>query len=129
MPADNSCHHWFLRVCNKRNAFCSWRNKATTVFGDFRRCVTRQLLLKSLIKVIRCLSAANFSCYIDKKQRVCYNKIEVITMSNSVGEYIRNRRESKGMSLKKLGEACGVSDSEILKIGSRMKRLPHCHHR
>ena len=44
MPSDNSCHHWFLKVCNKRNTFCSWRNKATTVFEEFRGCVTRELL-------------------------------------------------------------------------------------
>ena len=37
-------------------------------------------------------------------------------MTNPVGEFIKDRRESLNISLKKLGEACGVSDSEILKI-------------
>ena len=46
-------------------------------------------------------------------------------MSNSVGEYIKNRRESKGMSLKKLGGACGISDSEILKIESGQRKNPN----
>ncbi len=49
MPSDNSCHHWFLRVCNKRNTFCSWRNKATTVFGEFRGCVTMELIAEQSI--------------------------------------------------------------------------------
>lgn len=46
-------------------------------------------------------------------------------MSSSVGEYIKNRRESKGMSLKKLGGACGISDSEILKIESGQRKNPN----
>ena len=46
-------------------------------------------------------------------------------MNNSVGDYIKARRESLNMSLKKLGEACGVSDSEILKIESGQRKNPN----
>ncbi len=45
-------------------------------------------------------------------------------MSNPIGEYIKERREALNMSLKKLGEACGVSDSEILKIESGQRKNP-----
>lgn len=45
--------------------------------------------------------------------------------SNNVGEFIKDRRESLNMSLKKLGEACGVSDSEILKIESGQRKNPN----
>lgn len=45
-------------------------------------------------------------------------------MSNPLGEFIKERREALNMSLKKLGEACGVSDSEILKIESGQRKNP-----
>ena len=52
MPSDNSCHHWFLRVCNKRNTFCSWRNKATTVFfgGGVQRVCNKETAAKTRCK-------------------------------------------------------------------------------
>lgn len=46
-------------------------------------------------------------------------------MQNAIGEYIKERRESLNMSLKKLGDACGVSDSEILKIESGQRKSPN----
>ncbi len=46
-------------------------------------------------------------------------------MLNSVGEMIKKRRETLKVSLKKLGEACGVSDSEILKIESGERKSPN----
>ena len=46
-------------------------------------------------------------------------------MTNPVGEFIKDRRESLNISLKKLGEACGVSDSEILKIESGQRKNPN----
>ena len=46
-------------------------------------------------------------------------------MLNSVGEMIKKRREALKVSLKKLGEACGVSDSEILKIESGERKSPN----
>lgn len=45
-------------------------------------------------------------------------------MSNPLGNFIKERREALNMSLKKLGEACGVSDSEILKIESGQRKNP-----
>ena len=41
-----------------------------------------------------------------------------------IGELIKNRREDKGLSQKKLGMACGVSDSEIHKIESGVRKSP-----
>lgn len=46
-------------------------------------------------------------------------------MADSIGGYIKERREALGMSLKKLGEASGVSDSEILKIESGQRKTPN----
>jgi len=46
-------------------------------------------------------------------------------VNNSVGSYIKDRRESLGISLKKLGHACGVSDSEILMIESGKRKNPN----
>lgn len=34
---------------------------------------------------------------------------------SGVGELIKNTREENGLSLKKLGELCEVSDTEIIK--------------
>ena len=44
---DSSSDHWRSRVWNKSTAFFPWRNKATTVFKDFRGCETRKLLSAS----------------------------------------------------------------------------------
>ena len=46
-------------------------------------------------------------------------------MPNPIGELIRNRREAQGVSLKKLGDSCGVSDSEIQKIESGKRQNPN----
>lgn len=46
-------------------------------------------------------------------------------MDNSVGTFIKKRREAQNISLKKLGEACGVSDSEILKIENGKRKSPN----
>lgn len=46
-------------------------------------------------------------------------------MANPIGDMIKERREALGMSLKKLGEACGVSDSEILKVESGQRKNPN----
>ena len=46
-------------------------------------------------------------------------------MNESIGEFIKNKRENKNISLKKLGELCGVSDSEILKIESGVRKNPN----
>lgn len=42
----------------------------------------------------------------------------------TIGEVIKNRREEKGLSQKKLGSICGVSDSEIHKIESGGRKSP-----
>lgn len=47
MFSDSSSDYWFFGVCNKRTAFCPWRNKGTTVFRCFGGCVTRELLLSA----------------------------------------------------------------------------------
>lgn len=46
-------------------------------------------------------------------------------MEKSIGEYISACREAQGLTLKKLGEACGVSDSEILKIENGTRKSPN----
>ena len=50
---------------------------------------------------------------------------EVTNMAKHVGETIKERRESLNISLKKLGEACSVSDSEILKIETGQRKNPN----
>ncbi len=42
----------------------------------------------------------------------------------TVGEMIKSRREGKGLSQKRLGAVCGVSDSEILRIESGGRKSP-----
>lgn len=42
----------------------------------------------------------------------------------TVGEMIKMRRDEKGLSQKKLGAVCGVSDSEIHKIESGGRKSP-----
>lgn len=41
-----------------------------------------------------------------------------------LGQLIKHQREAAGLSLKKLGAACGVSDSEIMKIENGTRRNP-----
>lgn len=43
---------------------------------------------------------------------------------SAVGELIKSRREEKGLSQKRLGTICGVSDSEILRIESGDRKSP-----
>lgn len=42
----------------------------------------------------------------------------------AVGEMIKIRRDEKGLSQKRLGAVCGVSDSEIHKIESGVRKSP-----
>ena len=42
----------------------------------------------------------------------------------TLGEMIKKRRDEKGLSQKKLGAICGVSDSEIHKIESGGRKSP-----
>ena len=51
--------------------------------------------------------------------------MEVGSVSTAVGTLIKERREALGMSLKKLSEACEISDSEILKIESGQRKTPN----
>ena len=46
-------------------------------------------------------------------------------MQRPVGALIKQRREALNISQKKLGEACGVSDSEIQKIESGQRKSPN----
>jgi transcriptional regulator with XRE-family HTH domain len=41
------------------------------------------------------------------------------------GELIKREREAKGLSLKTLGKACGISDSEMLKIENGERKTPN----
>lgn len=45
-------------------------------------------------------------------------------MSN-LGQLIKNRREAIGLSQKKLGSACELSDSEIMKIENGVRKKPN----
>lgn len=49
---------------------------------------------------------------------------EVGFMSD-LGEFIGEKRCTAGLSLKKLGDACGVSDSEIMKIENGTRKNPN----
>ena len=42
-----------------------------------------------------------------------------------IGQFIKEKREAAGLSMKKLGESCGVSDSEILKIENGTRVTPN----
>lgn len=46
-------------------------------------------------------------------------------MPNNVGQLIRNKREAVRLSQKKLGIACGLSDSEIMKIENGVRKKPN----
>ena len=43
----------------------------------------------------------------------------------NVGTLIKNTRETAGLSQKKLGNACGLSDSEIMKIENGVRQKPN----
>lgn len=43
----------------------------------------------------------------------------------NLGEMIRTKREAAGLSQKKLGTACGLSDSEIMKIENGQRKSPN----
>jgi transcriptional regulator with XRE-family HTH domain len=43
----------------------------------------------------------------------------------NIGQLIKNKRKAAGMSLEKLGTACGVSDSEIMKIENGTRKSPN----
>ena len=43
----------------------------------------------------------------------------------NVGQLIRNKREAVGLSQKKLGIVCGLSDSEIMKIENGVRKKPN----
>lgn len=45
-------------------------------------------------------------------------------MSN-LGQLIKNKREAVGLSQKKLGSACELSDSEIMKIENGVRKKPN----
>lgn len=42
----------------------------------------------------------------------------------NIGDFLKEKREAAGLSQKKLGKACGVSDSEILKIENGQRKNP-----
>ena len=42
----------------------------------------------------------------------------------NLGEMIKNKREAAGLSQKRLGSACGLSDSEIMKIENGQRKPP-----
>ena len=42
----------------------------------------------------------------------------------NLGEMIKNKREAAGLSQKKLGTACGLSDSEIMKNENGQRKTP-----
>lgn len=43
----------------------------------------------------------------------------------NLGQLIKNTREAVGLSQKKLGNACGLSDSEIMKIENGVRKKPN----
>lgn len=43
----------------------------------------------------------------------------------NLGEMIKNKREAAGLSQKRLGSACGLSDSEIMKIENGQRKTPN----
>ncbi|MCC8014039.1 MAG: helix-turn-helix domain-containing protein [Eubacterium sp.] len=43
----------------------------------------------------------------------------------AIGQMIKEKRVAAGMSQKKLGVACGVSDSEIMKIENGKRKTPN----
>ena len=47
---------------------------------------------------------------------------------SSLGQFIKSKRESSGLSLKKLSSATGISDTEILKIEKGTRKKPSWEH-
>lgn len=45
---------------------------------------------------------------------------------SEVGAFIKQQRELRGYSLKKLANLCGISDSELLKIEKGERQNPNC---
>jgi DNA (cytosine-5)-methyltransferase 1 len=73
-----------------------------------------------------CIFMLTISSVSGKFKTVCLVKFRGDDyVENSVGDLIKSRREAMGMSLKKLGEACDVSDSEILKIENGKRKCPN----
>lgn len=52
---------------------------------------------------------------------IFYSRGEVMP---KLGQFIKEKREEAGLSQKKLGVACGVSDSEIFKIETGVRKNP-----
>lgn len=46
----------------------------------------------------------------------------------NLGQFIKSKRESSGLSLKKLSSATGISDTEILKIENGTRKKPSWEH-
>lgn len=46
----------------------------------------------------------------------------------NLGQFIKSKRESSGLSLKKLSSATGISDTEILKIENGIRKKPSWEH-
>lgn len=46
----------------------------------------------------------------------------------NLGQFIKSKRESSGLSLKKLSSATGISDTEILKIENGTRQKPSWEH-
>lgn len=46
----------------------------------------------------------------------------------NLGQFIKSKRESSGLSLKKLSSATGISDTEILKIENGTRKKPNWEH-
>lgn len=44
---------------------------------------------------------------------------------SKLGQLIKNKREAVGLSQKKLGNACDLSDSEIMKIENGVRKKPN----
>jgi transcriptional regulator with XRE-family HTH domain len=68
--------------------------------------------------------AAIFHKLLDKWQRLCYTYLRGEIMPD-LDQLIKQKREESGLSQKKLGNACGVSDSEIFKIENGTRKNPN----
>ena len=44
------------------------------------------------------------------------------------GQHIKSKREATGLSLKKLGNICGISDTELLRIENGKRKKPSWEH-
>ena len=68
------------------------------------------------------LFGSDYIFYFQKWQRYYQRGF---TMNNAIGDFIKNKREKAGISQKKLGNACGISDSEIQKIETGQRKTPN----